>query len=165
MRTVFALFKDYDNARDAVGEMEDKGISLDEMNAIAPDYVAKSHMDVNLREIKVDVSGKFGREVRGLARLIGGKQAVRISDIGDVYAAGKIAGILARGNCEPVYSCNGLKPALIDMDIPEDIAETYSTGIKGGGVLVFVRSEDDRAPEVAGVMRTHKGEGVRSFLH
>jgi len=161
MRTIFSLFKTYDNAKEAVDELIGKGFASDEMNVITQDYVAKSHLEVCRRETNIEMSGRTGRGgVHGLDRIVGGKHETNIADVGKVFAAGKFAALLARRDCSPVHSCNELKSALVELEVPDEVAEAYRTGIKEGGVLFWVRSEDGRAPEAASVMRNHKGERI-----
>jgi L-alanine-DL-glutamate epimerase-like enolase superfamily enzyme len=161
MRTIFACFQNYEDASAAVEELLQKHFEEGKMNAIVQDYVAKGHMDVNLSKVDVAVTDKIGEKTaRGLDQLIGGEKGVYIPDVGTVYAAGDTATIVAETAAKPGAADGGLKGALVDFRVPEDLAETYRAGIKGGGVLFWIRADDDRGSEAAEILRSHKAEHV-----
>src|SRR5258705_128955 len=50
--------------------------------------------------------------------------------------------------------------ALVGMGIPEEDANFYAEGVKRGGVLVTVQTNDDRAAEALNIMRSARAVDV-----
>lgn len=150
MRTVVALFDKIEDAQRAVMALTDHGFIRDNINMIASD--ADSTYAQNLDAMKhEDVSGGaatgagIGAVIGGLSGLLVGLGALMIPGIGPVLAAGPIVSALAGAGVGAV--AGGLVGALVDMGIPEEHAQYYAEGIRRGGTLVSVRSEDERAEE------------------
>jgi hypothetical protein len=164
MKSIFALFKDYQDAEAAAADLLEKGFEEDEMNVIVHEQNAKNHMDVNLEKVKVDATNKVGEQnVHGLVRILAGQRPVRLSDVGPIYAAGEIATMLARAAANPGAVNGGLQAALVDFSVPKEVAEEFTTGIENEGVLFWIRTSDERAPEASSVLHSHKGVHVGNY--
>ncbi|MGA1874161.1 MAG: hypothetical protein ACMUIA_00980 [bacterium] len=81
----------------------------------------------------------------------------------EVYASGEIATILARTASIQGAAGSGLKMALMDLSMPEGVAEAGRAGIEAGGVLLWLHTSDERAMEAANVLSSHKGAYVSSY--
>ena len=163
MRTVFALFESYREAKRAVDELLARRFDEQEMNVIVQELAARGSMDVNLRTANIDKTDRTGREgLHGLNRLVAGQQPLPVADVGAVYAAGKMATILARAGSTRESAPSRLKDALVEFDVPEEIAQFYANGVSDGGVLFWLRTDDTRAAEAANVLSETKGEEVSS---
>ena len=161
MKTVFALFDDFRKANGAVTQLQEHDFSLDEMNALVMENVAKTQMEGNLAKVNVNVTDEVGassEELHGLARLVGGEQPVSVPNIGNVYAAGKLATILAKSFSGP--DSTSLPEALEEFGVPADVAAAYTKGINDGSVLIWVRSEDKKASNASNVFRNRGGEHI-----
>ncbi len=168
VRTVFGLFPSYEDARAAGDELRRKGFAEREMNAIAQSDVVKTSLKVNLSQINIAKSEDNSHSLTdefafGLDRLLGGEHIVGLLDAGPVYAGGQLATLLAKTAALPGATDGGLQGALMDFDVPADVARSYVNGIKDGGVLFFVRTDDERAPEAAAVLRANKATNVGSY--
>lgn len=164
MKPVFGLFESYADAQAATGELLERGFGEGEMNAIIQKEAAKSSLEVNLERVNVEVTEAIGEKtIHGLDRLIGSQQPVRISDVGEVYAGGEVATILTGTASIQGAAASGLKAALIDLGMPDQVAEACRAGIESGGVLLWIRTSDDRVAEAANVLSSHKGSYVSSY--
>jgi hypothetical protein len=96
MKTIFGFFDDYQQASQAIDKLLEKDFDLGEMNVIVLQSVAKNNMTGGLNRVKVEKTAEVdGVEVHGLERLLAGEQPVNISNLGQVYAGGDLATMLA----------------------------------------------------------------------
>jgi uncharacterized protein (TIGR02271 family) len=82
-----------------------------------------------------------------------GITGLAIPGIGPIIAAGPIAATLAGAGVGAV--AGGLIGGLTNLGVPEEHAHYYAEGVRRGGVLVTVATEDARAADAAGIMRRH----------
>ena len=155
MKTLFWLFRRYDEARSAVEALLDLEIDPDDVNAIIAEEEAKDAMDVNWGTAAVQVSeqedaphARQREPLRGLDGLLAGEQGVLLDDVGRVLAGGELATLAVNAAASPASEGQGLYEALLDLSVPEDAARESVEGIKSGGVLVVVRVPDERASQV-----------------
>lgn len=161
MKTFFGLIKDYNQGDAAVSELVQRGFDHKQINVVLLEHLAKNSMEAGLNSIKVDKSEELGQPgAHGLDGLLGGEQAVTIPDVGRVYAAGELANLLTNTASVPGEVDGGLKAALVDFSLSEEAAAFYQEGVKDGGLLFFIRTEDERAKEAAGILRAHNAEQV-----
>jgi hypothetical protein len=165
MRTIFALFEGYREARSAVEELLERKFDERDMNVIVQELTAKGSMDVNFKTANVDKTRRLGGEaVQGLDQLLSGRQPLTMPDVGAVYAAGQMASVMTGEEKKAKRTRKGgLKEALMAFDVPDEIAEFYKNGVLDGGVLLWVRTDDVRAAEAAGVLSDKKGEEVANY--
>ncbi len=160
MKTVFSLFDDFSQAEAAYHKLRENGFGVDAINVILTKETAKNYMKQgNIRAEKSAGLPDTGTASQ-LAWKLGGEQDVLVSDVGDVYAAGKLANLLAETAANPGGKEHGILNALENFDIQDQTAETYRNGIKGGGVLLFVRTGDERASQAASLLREAKGKDL-----
>ena len=161
MRTTFALFTKYSDAKQAVDELLDKNFKKETINVIAQKSAVESNWDVNERTINVDVTNKIGeKKVGGLEEMLGHRQPIQTNTEGELYAAGEIAKVLAGTLSAPGTVEGGMQGALVDFGVSEDPASELAEGIRGGGLLVFVRTEDERASQATDVLNEQKARHV-----
>ncbi len=148
MRTVFALFEGYAEAREAVEELRSQGFDMDAMNAIIYAEVARSAMGVNLRTADVRASEERGeRTLHGLDRLLAIEQPVPLPPVGNVLAVGDLATFLVAAAGAPGAAAGGFSAALVDFGVPSEAAEAYQRGVASGGLLFWMHTDDERAAE------------------
>ncbi len=156
MKTIFALLDTYEEAKEAVNALMQGGIQVEEMNALVQTQIAKSAMDINLAQAGVAVTDAVGEQrLEGLDRLIAGEQSISLPGLGDMYAAGDVATLMAKAALGRRDEERGLTAAMREFQLPAKMAETYYDGIQGGGWLLFVRTDDDKAKEALPTLRTH----------
>jgi hypothetical protein len=154
MITIFAFFTKYEEAGAAVRNLVHEGIAFEEFNAIVQDYVVKDKMG--------PVGGKANVVVTeipdGLDKMLGGHRSETVRDAGVVLTAGQLAGEVVSLATSSGGTAAGLGGALEIMGVPAGKAERYAAGIRGGGVLVFVRTVEEKASQVSSVFAAHHGQ-------
>lgn len=178
MRTVVALYDRFEDAQRAIQALNEHGFNRDDMNLVANDERGEYSRSL---ETSDDVSGGegaatgagIGAVLGGLGGLLVGLGALAIPGVGPVLAAGPIVSALAGAGVGAV--AGGLIGALVDLGIPEEHANYYAEGIRRGGTLVTVRTEDNMAEDARMVLnrfnpvdidtraRTWQDEGWKGF--
>lgn len=161
MKTVFALFDDFGKADGAITQLQEHDFALDDMNALVMENVAQAQMETSSAKVNINVTDKVGAsedELHGLARLVGGEQPVSVPEVGNVYAAGELATILTKSFSGP--DSTSLPEAFREFGVPADAAASYTKGINDGNVLVWIRSEDEKAASASNVFRNRGGKHI-----
>ena len=152
------MFERYQDAERAVSELNARGFGNADISVAARDNVLRDRVAGGKEQAVAESAGAGavgGAAVGGLAGLLVGLGALAIPGIGPVIAAGTLAtalGTTAAG-AGIGAAAGGLIGALVGLGIPEEDAQFYAEGVKRGGVLVTVRTGDDRASEVLSIMR------------
>ena len=156
MMTIFGLLPTYEAATTIVDELMTAGAEPSELNALVKSGIAKETMDLNLARAGVAVTDEVGDiEIHGLERLVGGEQPVPLPGLGDVYAAGELATLMATAAQARREEGRGMEPAFREFQLPASAATAFYEGIDGGDWLIFVRADDDKAQELVSVFRLH----------
>jgi hypothetical protein len=159
MRTIFALFEGYREAKSAVEDLLEQGFDPREMNVVVPEPAARGNRDVDLGTAGVPKAQETGQDrLQGIDRMIAGMQPLTVSDVGAVYAAGEMARTAVHAVPPEEPPATGLKQALVNFDVPEELAEFYRNGVLDEGVLFWMRTEDRRAAEAANILAETKGK-------
>ena len=74
----------------------------------------------------------------GIAGVIAGLSSILIPGFGAVLAAGPILTTIGGAVVGANSGAGGLKPALMEIGVPEDEAERYSKDVEDGRILVFL---------------------------
>ena len=166
MKTIFCLFNSYREARTAVNRLLEQGFETTDMNAIIRAKNAREEMDINWAKAGVQVTDKVGGQVLyGLDQLIGSQRPVALPDIGQVYAAGEMATILATTAMSLRPMERGLKPALMGFNVPEEKADAYTLGIQEGGLLFWIRTCGVGVPEVVSTLHHQQNAIIASHAN
>jgi hypothetical protein len=112
------------------------------------------------------VGAGIGAALGGVGGLLVGLGALVIPGIGPVIAAGPLAAALggvagAGAGAIAGGAAGGLLGALTDMGVHEEQAQYYAEGVRRGGTLLTVRTEDDMASRAVDVMNRHNPIDVR----
>jgi uncharacterized protein (TIGR02271 family) len=168
--TVIGLYDDMRSAQATVRELRDMGIANERIGLIANDTSGEyaGQMGDGGRkgsQMADDDSGAetgagIGAVMGGLGGLLVGLGALTIPGIGPVLAAGPLAaavsGLVGAGvGAVAGAAAGGLLGALVDMGIPEEQAGIYAEGVRRGGTLVTVETEDRDLDRVRDVMNRH----------
>jgi hypothetical protein len=152
MRTTFALISKYEDAKHLVDQLIDKNIDKDSINIIAQKSAVENSWDVNQRTVDVDVTKAVGKKkVEGLDEMLGRQRPVRTTSAGELYAAGEMAHVIAKTVAAP-GEIGSLKDALVDFGLEDQAAEQLSDGVQSGGLLIFIRAEDEDSAMVRSVL-------------
>lgn len=143
---VFTAFTTYDQARDAVAELYEE-VDADAVNALVQSTIADSHL--------ADVE-----KPDGLDALIEGQQPVATDDVGSIYAAGDAATVVADSASRSRGEKNGLAGALADFSFDSKVRDQFVSAVQDGGVLLWVKVDDDKSGQVGQVFRKYDGISV-----
>lgn len=156
-KTLTALFDTYTEAQRAVHDLIDQGFSRDDISLISqkPDGTDAS---VTGQEYIEESSGiaagaGMGAALGGVGGLLLGLSALAIPGVGPIVAAGPLAAALMGAGLGA--AAGGLMGALTDLGVPETEAGYYAEGVRRGGVLVLVGTEDTMAERAATILNHH----------
>lgn len=169
MRTVTRLFDHHSDALDAVRSLEKSGrnreVSL-VSNNVEEWHTAGQTTEADRRDHDDDKAGEgaatgagIGAALGGGAGLLTGLGLLAIPGVGPVVAAGWLAStaVGAAGGALAGGATGGIVGALMDDGESEEDAHVYAEGVRRGGTLVSVRTDDGDADEVASTLERHGG--------
>lgn len=167
-KTVVGLFDHYSEAQRVVQDLIDHGYRQEDISMFANEETQKAYGSSDVETSNTaegaGAGAVGGTVVGGTVGLLVGAGLLAIPGIGPVLAAGPLAaavgstaaaagaGALGAGIGA---AAGGLLGALVGTGIPEDEAEYYTEGVRRGGVLVTVQTEDRLANDVLRVMQQH----------
>jgi hypothetical protein len=169
-KTVIGLFDNYQHAQNVVQELIDNGYRKEEISVVANE---NAHGLREARERGVGDTGNRADEgagagavggtvVGGAIGLLVGAGLLAIPGIGPVLAAGPLAAAVGTAAATAGAGAlgagigaatGGLLGALVGLGIPEEDAEYYSEGVRRGGTLVTVQTEDRLADDAHYIMQ------------
>lgn len=170
-RTVIALYDDFAAANAAVRDLTDSGFPRNDISIMASDATGEYSRYMNTTNAEgtnapsdaasgVGVGAGIGAVIGGLGGLLIGLGALTIPGIGPVITAGPLAAALtglagAGAGAVAGGVTGGILGALVDMGVPNDAAQYYAEGIRRGGTLVSVRTDDNMAERARDIMNLH----------
>jgi hypothetical protein len=146
MKAVYALFTGYGQAMEAVLELLEQGFDQEDMNVIVQDSVVKARLNER------GAGFEEPRTPSGMDRLLAGRRSVETIDMGSVYAAGQRAAIMAENAARP--GGEGIAEQLLELGVGAESAASYLDGIKGGGLLFWIITDDDHAHDASEILRS-----------
>ena len=147
MPTLSGLFDSYEEARLTVYDLEDAGISSDDITLIS-----KSSADQSEGDLTATGAG-VGATLGGVGGLLAGMAGFAIPGIGPLMGAGWLATTLAGAAAGGV--AGGIVAALIEAGIDENDAPVLAEGVKRGGALVTVRAHEHEVAAVDQILKRH----------
>jgi len=159
-KSVVGLFETGEQAERAIRALHDRGFARDQVSVAMRhqgDQAALAR-DVGAREA-ADAAGTGavgGGILGGMAGLLIGVGALAVPGIGPVLAAGPLAGALgtALAGAGIGAAAGGLVGALAGIGVPEEHAEYYAEGVRRGGTLVTVQTDESHSDEAAELLRS-----------
>jgi hypothetical protein len=161
MKSVFALFENYVDCREAVDDLLHADFDDEEINVIVDAEVAKTYMDVNLERAAIEATDEIGEEATGLDIILGAERPLEVPPLGNIYAAGEIATVLVNAAAAP--DTTGVENMMEEFGVPSSASGTYVETIATGGVVFWIRTEDDRASQAREILRAHNGLEIVSY--
>ena len=160
-RTVARLFDNYSDAAAAVRDLEAAGFSHDDVSLIAnrPEGAdSTSAADTNGEGETGSATGAgtgatLGTILGGGAGLLAGIGALAIPGLGPIVAAGWLVAALTGAGAGA--AAGGLLGALTQAGLGEEHANVYAEGVRRGGNLVTVRTDESRVAEAEAIMARH----------
>ncbi len=172
-KTVVGLFDNFNEARDAVSELETSGIPHDQVSIVANDSggasgasaINSTNADNGLTAGETAdaaatgaVTGATaGTAIGGTVGLLAGLGALTIPGFGPVIAAGWLVSAIAGAGIGAATgaAAGGLIGALTEAGVPEHEAGYYEEGVRRGGTLVTVTCDDGKASDFVSIMHRH----------
>lgn len=177
--TITRLFNSHTEAMAAITDLEQAGVPHEDISLIASNgdnwHAGHQHDRPHADDDNDTAEGAgkgaaTGGLVGGAAGLLAGLGMLAIPGLGPVVAAGWLAStaVGALAGAAAGGATGGLLGALKDAGHTDDDAQVYAEGVRRGGSLVSVRTDDRRAADVervlahhAGVDAAHRGEAYR----
>ncbi|MET3899261.1 hypothetical protein ABIB57_003216 [Devosia sp. UYZn731] len=156
MKTITALFDDYADAAKAVRELEAARFGSDDVSLMVSTYedaVGETVADDGISAEGAGTGAGIGALLGGAGGLLAGLGALAIPGIGPVIAAGwlvttavgAVAGAAVGGATGSVIG------GLTSSGIHEQDAHVFAEGVRRGGSVVSVRTEENRESEVQAI--------------
>jgi hypothetical protein len=178
MKTVTGLFDNYDDASDAVGELEASGIPHADISIVANNS-DDWYDDGDTSKAAEDAAGGagLGAVIGGAGGLLTGLGIMAIPGVGPVVAAGWLAAtaVGAVGGAVVGGAAGGIVGALTESGVPEKDAHVYAEGVRRGGTMVTARVSDELVDEAERILgqsnsvdleerrRTYEADGWTRF--
>jgi hypothetical protein len=162
--TLTGLFPTYAQAQAAVRDLETEGVYADNISIVAnnADNAHDATDRVADEATGASAGAGLGAVGGGAVGLLTGLGIMAIPGVGPVVAAGWLAstalGALAGGAAGAAVG--GLASALSDAGVSEADAHVYSEGVRRGGALVVVKTDDTRADIVQSVLDRNRRQDV-----
>jgi hypothetical protein len=157
MRTVNALYDSIQQAQAAVSDLSAAGFAPGDLNLIAnageADYAAQFSEAGQMHDVTEGVTGA-ATTVGSLGGLLVGLSFFVAPGVGPVLAAGGLLASWITGTGLGALA-GSLLGTLAGMGVPKDQSATYAEGIRRGGSLVVVQTEDDRVSLAKEILDRH----------
>ena len=151
-KTVIGLFDRMEEARHVVQALIDHGFPRDDISLVScrndeGAYITERGDEQTRGAV---IGAGAGAALGGLGGLLVGLGALAIPGVGPIIAAGPLLTALAGVGIGA--AAGGLIGALTDLGVPEEEAHAYAEGVRQGGVLLAVDTDDERADRAAEIM-------------
>lgn len=154
MRSIARLYDTASQARMAVEELERAGFTQDDVSYLGGQENTGAAGAGERGVARGAATGAtLGTMIGGGAGLLAGLGAMAIPGIGPLVAAGWLVAALAGAGAGA--AAGGLLGGLVSAGLGEDEAAGYSEGVRRGGHLVVVRTEEARAAEAERILDRH----------
>ena len=154
-RSLTRLYDSPSEARQVVADLEAAGVPQDDISMVASNRDDWHRPEGDTKAgTGAAAGGTAGAVIGGGAGLLAGLGALAIPGLGPVVAAGWListaVGAIAGGAAGA--ATGGLFGALTKEGVPEEEAHVYAEGVRRGGSLVTVRTDETRTSSVERIM-------------
>jgi len=153
IRTIARMYDSYADASAAVRELEAAGFSHDDVSLVGHGGENAATTETTGAGSGAGAGATLGTLVGGGAGLLAGLGSLAIPGLGPIVAAGWLVATLTGAGVGA--AAGGLLGALTGAGVSEEDANVYAEGVRRGGNLVTVRTEDGRAAEAEGILARH----------
>jgi uncharacterized protein (TIGR02271 family) len=169
-KTVVGLFDDFSDAQHVAQELMDHGFPREDISVVAnQDAVGRERMvgEEQHGTHADDYAGTgavSGTVLGGALGALVGAGLLAIPGIGPVLAAGPLAAAVGTASATIGAgalgagigaAAGGLVGGLIGFGVPEEQANYYAEGVRRGGTLVTVTTDDQRANDAYAIMKRY----------
>ncbi|RWC97976.1 MAG: hypothetical protein EOS32_01905 [Mesorhizobium sp.] len=162
MTTVTGLFDDYQDASDAVSELEAIGVPRDDISIVANNSDNWYRDETSEAGDDAAAGAGLGALVGGAGGLLTGLGIMAIPGVGPVVAAGWLAAtaVGAVGGAVVGGAAGGIVGALTESGVPERDAHVYAEGVRRGGSLVTAKVDDRLTGEAERILRGERAANL-----
>ncbi|MDH2313292.1 hypothetical protein [Methylobacterium brachiatum] len=160
MQTLSAMYDRYDDAATAVTKLEALGIPHADISLIgnqaepsAAGVSARADDTAGHAATGAGTGATLGTILGGGAGLLAGLGLMAIPGVGPVVAAGWLVATLTGAGIGA--AAGGLAGSLTGAGVNETDAHAYEEGVRRGGTLLTVRTDEAHAPAVADILEEH----------
>ncbi|WP_312366968.1 general stress protein [Ensifer sp.] len=166
MRTVTGLFDNYDDATNAVAQLEAAGVPSTDISIIANNADNRysdrySDGDSNAGE-GAGAGAGLGAAGGGALGLLTGLGLMAIPGVGPVVAAGWLATTAAGAAAGAVAggAVGGIIGAMTESGVSEEDAHLYAEGVRRGGSVVTARVDEGLVDEAEVILRNNSVDPI-----
>lgn len=156
-QTITRLYDDTATAKAVVAELEARGVPHRHISIIAND---PDHVESKGEHVAKDagIGAGAGAAVGGAGGLLAGLGMMAIPGVGPVVAAGWLVATLAgaAAGATAGAAAGGIVGALTATGMSKEEADVYAEGVRRGGALVSVKTDDKWIGVVQDVMGQHR---------
>ncbi len=152
MKTITRVYDSYNQARQAVADLENEGVRPADINLIANKYVCEETEGLDSGGATAPSAG-VGAALGGTAGLLAGLGIFAIPGLGPVIAAGALAATAVGAAAGALGG--SVIGALVSAGVAEPEAHVYCEAVRRGGTMVSARVHNDNAEHLAEVMSHH----------
>jgi hypothetical protein len=162
MKTITGLFDNYDDANDAVGELEATGVPRSDISIVANNATGWHKGETSEAGEEAATGAGVGAVVGGAGGLLTGLGLMAIPGVGPVVAAGWLAAtaVGAVGGAVVGGAAGGIIGAMTESGVPENDAHVYAEGIRRGGTMVTAKVEDNLVPNAEQILKQYKSVDI-----
>jgi hypothetical protein len=157
-RTINRMYDHYEDAQAVVAALEEAGIPHSDISLVANSDAHGRYAGTSTGEkttgTGAGVGALAGTVLGGGAGLLAGIGALAIPGVGPVVAAGWLIATLAGAGVGA--ASGGLVGSLTGAGVSHDEAQVYSEGVKRGGSLVSVRTDESDVARVESIFAGRK---------
>lgn len=154
IKTVAALYQRFQEAERVMHALIDAGFEQDEISLITNDEEVMSHFYENIEYEDVSESVSQAAKMGGTLGGVGTLFAIQfIPGMGAVAALGAL--IAAFGGAAIGSVAGGIVGGLVNLNIPQEEAADYVDGVRLGGTLITVQTDEARVEEAVAIMRAY----------
>ncbi|QKC85374.1 hypothetical protein [Mesorhizobium sp. NZP2077] len=162
MKTITGLFDTYDDANDAVGELEATGVPRSDISIVANNSTGWHKGETSEAGEDAATGAGVGAVVGGAGGLLTGLGLMAIPGVGPVVAAGWLAAtaVGAVGGAVVGGAAGGIIGAMTQSGVPENDAHVYAEGVRRGGTMVTAKVEDNLVPNAEQILKQYNSVDI-----
>ncbi|MBU0584752.1 MAG: hypothetical protein KKB66_18475 [Alphaproteobacteria bacterium] len=147
MITLSGLFDSYGEAKLAVHDLEDAGISSDEITLLSKKADSSDEGDLKTAGAGVGVA------IGGVGGLLAGMAGLSIPGVGTLFGTGWLISAFIGAAAGGV--AGGIVAAMIECGINENDAHVFAEGVNRGGALVTIKVHEHEMDIVKRILKRH----------
>ncbi len=154
IKTVAALYQKFKEAEKVMHSLTEAGFDQDKINLITNDEEVMSHFYENIEYENVGDNVSFAAKMGSTLGGAGTLFAVQfIPGLGTVAALGAL--VVAFGGAAIGGVAGGIVGGLLNLNIPQEQADHYVDGVRLGGTLLTLQTDETRVKEAVAIMRAY----------